>query len=162
MILTSPVGQLDILATYCGLESLEFKRNIDDSIMAPTKPHSLEKRAAQMLTEYFKGEHRAPFNQELPLYLKGSAFQITVWNALLKIPYGERVSYNEFATSFGLGDAARAVSTAIEKNPLPIIIPCHRVTGSEEQLRSYLGGIKTRQWLLEHEQGISTHALLEP
>ena len=151
MIVESPIGNLEVHATYCGLESVQF---IDPSVESPgDKPHSLERRTAELLNQYFDGSHCSPFNQEIPLYLKGTAFQVMVWNALLKIPYGEQVSYKEFAASLGRADAVRAVGTAIGMNPLPVVIPCHRVIGSDGRLHGYLAGTEVKRWLLQHEQG---------
>ena len=85
-----------------------------------------------------------------------------VWNALLRIPYGDKISYQEFAASFGAANAVRAVGAAIGKNPLPIIIPCHRVIGSDGAMRGYLGGVAIKRWLLDHEaaqsQGVFTRS----
>lgn len=100
------------------------------------------------LNEYFTGNRRK-FN--LPLLLNGSNFQIDVWQELLRIPYGEVVSYQDIACAIDKPGAVRAVGAANKANPLPIIIPCHRVIGKDGELTGYSGGLWRKRWLLELE-----------
>src|SRR5262249_46745434 len=100
------------------------------------------------LTEYFGGG-RAEF--ELPLLPEGTPFQRKVWNALCEIPYGETISYGELARRIGQPTAARAVGLANGSNPLPIVVPCHRVIGADGSLTGFGGGIERKRWLLAHE-----------
>jgi len=102
------------------------------------------------LTEYFEGRRRA---FELPLAPEGTPFQLRVWNALLDIPYGETISYGELAARIGDRSASRAVGLANGSNPLPIVIPCHRVIGSNGKLTGYGGGLAVKQQLLALERG---------
>jgi methylated-DNA-[protein]-cysteine S-methyltransferase len=114
----------------------------------------LIKKAAQQFDEYFDGK-RKYFN--LPLSLHGTAFQMKVWNALQKIPYGKTISYGELAAIIGNPKASRAVGMANNRNPIPIIIPCHRVIGHDGSLTGYAGGLDLKRELLELE-GAAIHA----
>jgi methylated-DNA-[protein]-cysteine S-methyltransferase len=100
------------------------------------------------LGEYFAGT-RTTF--DLPLHLIGSAFQRKVWAGLLEIPCGETTSYGELAVAIGVPGAARAVGLANGQNPVPIIVPCHRVIGANGSLTGYGGGLDAKRWLLTHE-----------
>ena len=101
------------------------------------------------LDEYFRGERKA---FDLPLAPKGTDFQKKVWNALQKIPYGETKTYGEIAAAVGNPKAARAVGMANNKNPIGIIIPCHRVVGADGKLVGYAGGMDKKEWLLQLER----------
>lgn len=100
------------------------------------------------LTEYFAGE-RTQF--EIPLKLQGTPFQQQVWNELRRIPYGTTLRYGELAQRIGQPNASRAVGNANGRNPISIIVPCHRVIGSDGRLTGYAGGITKKQWLLDWE-----------
>lgn len=100
------------------------------------------------LDEYFAGE-RQEF--DLPLNAGGSPFQALVWHALTEIPYGETTSYGKVAVSIGHPDGPRAVGLANGQNPIPIIVPCHRVIGASGSLTGYGGGLDAKRWLLDHE-----------
>jgi len=104
--------------------------------------------ARTQLSEYFAGK-RQQF--DLPLNARGSTFQQAVWRALTEIPYGETTSYGKVAASIGHPDGARAVGVANGQNPIPIIVPCHRVIGADGSLTGYGGGLPTKRWLLDHE-----------
>ena len=103
----------------------------------------------RQLTEYFKGR-RQKFS--IPLVLEGTDFQKAVWRQLQKIPFGQTASYGDVARAVGSPRAFRAVGNANNKNPIPLIIPCHRVIGSDGKLVGFGGGIWRKEWLLEHEQ----------
>jgi methylated-DNA-[protein]-cysteine S-methyltransferase len=105
-------------------------------------------RARQQLEEYFA---RARSTFDLPLDATGSAFQRRVWDALRAIPYGTTVSYGELARRLGDVRATRAVGAANGQNPIPIIVPCHRVVGAHGELTGFGGGLDRKRWLLEHE-----------
>ena len=107
-------------------------------------------KAYAQLSEYFAGR-RTKF--DLKLAPKGTAFQQAVWKELLKIPYGQTRSYKELAIAIGKPKAARAVGMALNKNPIPLIIPCHRVIGSNGSLTGFALGLETKKWLLRLEQG---------
>jgi len=104
--------------------------------------------AAQQLSDYFAG-HRRTF--DLPLAPKGTDFQQSVWRALTEIPYGETRSYGEIAKALGNPNASRAVGMANHRNPIPIIIPCHRVIGADGSLTGYGGGLPRKKYLLALE-----------
>lgn len=107
-------------------------------------------RAAAQLAEYFAGERR---DFDLPLALDGTEFQRTVWRALADIPFGVTCSYGDLARTVGRPSASRAVGAANGKNPISIILPCHRVIGSSGELTGYGGGLPMKRWLLDHERG---------
>lgn len=110
--------------------------------------------AADQLAAYFAGE-RQTF--ALPLGPEGTAFQRLVWRALETIPFGETATYGALATAIGRPAASRAVGTANGRNPLSIIVPCHRVIGASGQLTGYAGGLVAKQWLLAHERRIASY-----
>src|SRR5690606_4346051 len=112
----------------------------------------LIKKAAAQLTEYFEGGRK---KFDLPLTFKGTEFQESVWQALRKIPYGETRSYKDIALQIGNPKAVRAVGMANNRNPISIIIPCHRVIGHKGDLVGYGGGIHIKQYLLELEKANS-------
>jgi methylated-DNA-[protein]-cysteine S-methyltransferase len=105
--------------------------------------------AAAQLTEYFAGQRRA---FDLPLAPRGTAFQRSVWGALLAIRHGETRSYGELAQGLDRPSASRAVGAANGRNPISIIVPCHRVVGSTGELTGYAGGLAAKRWLLDHER----------
>ena len=104
--------------------------------------------AAQQLTEYFEG-NRNTF--DFPLNPQGTDFQKKVWKALLEIPFGKTTSYQDLSIKLGDVKAIRAVASANGKNPLWVVVPCHRVIGSDGSLTGYAGGLWRKKWLLEHE-----------
>jgi len=119
---------------------------------APTGPKARSAvltRTAAQLDEYFAGERR---DFDLPLAPSGTEFQTTVWFALAKIPFGETCSYGELARVVGRPSASRAVGAANGANPISIILPCHRVIGSNGTLTGYGGGLPMKRWLLDHER----------
>jgi|SRR5687767_14587209 len=109
---------------------------------------STEQGVAEQLREYFAGK-RQTF--DIPLALRGTEFQLAVWNELLRVPYGDTITYAELAQRIGRPSAIRAVGAANGANPIPVIVPCHRVIGSNGTLTGYGGGIERKQWLLAHE-----------
>ena len=115
----------------------------------PLKRTELLSRAERQLEEYFQGKRKI---FELPLRYGGTEFQRQVWEALLTIPYGETVSYQEIARRVGRERAVRAVGTAIGRNPLGIVIPCHRVIGKDGGLYGFGGGLENKKMLLELEE----------
>jgi methylated-DNA-[protein]-cysteine S-methyltransferase len=116
------------------------------------KETPLIKKAALQFGEYFKGKLKS-FN--LPLTMQGTDFQMKVWNALKNIPYGKTISYGELAAMIGNPKACRAVGMANNRNPIAIIVPCHRVIGHDGSLTGYGGGLELKQKLLELEKSAS-------
>ena len=123
----------------------ENNKNVDDFIEKDTK---LLVKAKNELEEYFEGKRK---EFDLPLKQEGTEFQKKVWNALSKIPYGEKRTYKEIAKMIGNEKASRAVGMANNKNNIPIIIPCHRVIGSNGKLVGYVLGLDIKQYLLDLE-----------
>lgn len=105
--------------------------------------------ASVQLDEYFAGE-RTRF--ELDLAPRGTEFQLQVWRSLAEIPYGETSSYGKQAAAIGRPSAVRAVGAANGRNPLSIVLPCHRIVGADGKLTGFAGGIETKRWLLDHER----------
>jgi methylated-DNA-[protein]-cysteine S-methyltransferase len=122
-------------------------RDLDRWVLHPSC-EPLQKTARQ-LEEYFKGERR---DFDLPLRLEGTEFQKRAWRNLLEIGYGETRSYGEQARRIGNANASRAVGLANGKNPIPIVVPCHRVIGANGSLTGFGGGIDRKRWLLAHER----------
>ena len=140
----SPVGLLEIQCSDKYIKSVSFaeKESIENS------DHPLLSKCIRQLNEYFNGK-RKDFN--LPLNQDGTEFQQKVWNLLYQIPYGKTISYNTLAKQYGDLKAIRAVASANGKNNIAIIIPCHRVIGSDQSLVGYGGGLWRKKWLLDHE-----------
>ncbi|RAK06514.1 methylated-DNA-[protein]-cysteine S-methyltransferase [Halanaerobium saccharolyticum] len=141
----SPIGLVEIQADKEKIVSLDFKE--EKRYQEVANPVLLT--AKKQLDEYFKGERKI---FELPLEIEGTEFQESVWQQLLEIPYGNTFSYKEVAEAIGNNKAYRAVGNANNKNRIPIIIPCHRVTASNGKLGGYGGGIWRKKWLLQHEK----------
>jgi methylated-DNA-[protein]-cysteine S-methyltransferase len=152
--LASPVGTLTLAATDDGLHAIEFPRNRHAANRAgwTEGQHPVLDLAACQLDEYFAATRRA---FDLPLAPRGTDFQRTVWLALAGIAYGETVSYAQLAQRVGKPTAMRAVGAANGRNPLPIVLPCHRVIGADGSLTGFGGGLPTKQFLLELEGALA-------
>lgn len=150
----SPLGEVLIVADEAGLTGLHFvdqqhfPKDTADWQLRPAQPVLVAAR--RQLEEYFAGQRR---HFELPLAPRGTAFQREVWQALTAIPYGATTSYGALAASLGRPSASRAVGAANGRNPLGIIVPCHRVIGSAGALTGYAGGLERKQALLALERG---------
>ncbi|ANE49513.1 methylated-DNA--[protein]-cysteine S-methyltransferase [Flavisolibacter tropicus] len=142
--ISSPVGNLQLQCSDEGITTVNFW----EEAIATSDTHPLLKQCQQELEEYFAGQ-RKEFS--IPLELNGTTFQTRVWTALQDIPYGKTVSYMGLSKTLGDVKAIRAVGTANGRNKIAIIIPCHRVIGSNSSLTGYAGGLWRKQWLLEHE-----------
>jgi methylated-DNA-[protein]-cysteine S-methyltransferase len=142
MTLDSPVGPLTIVVDDDGrLSAIRF--GASDAVPTADCSH-----VVAQLAEYFSGSRRT---FDLDLAPRGTPFQLAVWNELLAIGYGETITYAEVARRIGKPSAVRAVGAANGANPIPLIVPCHRVIGSNGTLTGYGGGIERKQWLLAHE-----------
>lgn len=150
----TPLGMAKLEGGPEGVSSITV---LDDIDILPSQhvPDSL-KNAVGQLTEYFDG-NRTEFT--LKLNPRGTDFQKRVWNALSKIPFGKTVSYLDLSKTLGDVKAIRAVASANGKNPLWIIVPCHRVIGSDGSLTGYAGGLPRKKWLLEHENPVKQQSL---
>ncbi|MBV7529808.1 methylated-DNA--[protein]-cysteine S-methyltransferase [Chitinophaga sp. sic0106] len=143
----TPVGALLISGTTAYITSVSFTNDPEEEFHeAP--PLLLE--CAQQLFEYFAGDRRA---FDLPISQHGSVFQHTVWSQLVKIPYGQTITYLQLAKRINNVKSIRAVGTTNGKNALAIIVPCHRVVGANGVLTGYAGGLWRKRWLLDHERG---------
>lgn len=145
LIVSSPVGPLTLTQEDQALTGLHFGEHPQQGAEDPTP---LLEEAARQLEEYFAGQRKV---FSLPLAPKGTEFQLRVWQALLQIPYGETRSYGELAAMVGNPKACRAVGGANHRNPLSILIPCHRVVGTGGSLTGYAGGLAIKEFLLKLE-----------
>jgi methylated-DNA-[protein]-cysteine S-methyltransferase len=148
---SSPIGRLEITAvgdTVVGLDIERAGRLPHES--TPEKKSKVLTLAAKQLAEYFAGKRT---NFDVPVSLGGTQFQRSVWGVLEGIPFGEVRSYGDVGMSTGRATAGRAVGGAVGANPVPIIVPCHRVLASDGRITGYSGGngISTKVWLLDHE-----------
>jgi len=148
----SPIGELLLLGDGEVLHGLYMQAGRRPIRIRPAweRDDSAFPEARAQLAQYFAGE-RTSF--DLPMQLDGSVFQRTVWHALTEIPYGQTISYGELARRIGRPDLARAVGTANGQNPIAVIVPCHRVIGSDGKLVGYGGGLENKRLLLDLEQG---------
>ncbi len=143
--INTPLGVAKIIGDEDGVSSVTILNS--NEIVSDTIPKELQDCVYQ-LQEYFNNERK---RFRLKLNPQGTDFQKKVWTELQTIPYGKSISYLEFSKQLGDVKAIRAVASANGKNPLWIIVPCHRVLGSDGSLTGYAGGIHRKQWLLEHE-----------
>lgn len=146
----SPVGVLTLVSNGAALVRLEFEDTRYPAPIPKAGEDAIIKSARKQLDSYFAGRLRA---FDLPLAPEGTAFQQKCWAALLRIPYGATRSYGEQAAAVGNPKASRAVGLANGRNPIAIIVPCHRVIGANGALTGYGGGMARKQQLLELEQG---------
>lgn len=150
----SPIGTIEVKGNSKEIHSIYF---IEEDISTTLEVTSGEiKKCIQQLDEYFLG-NRKEF--ELNLSPNGTEFQGKVWTELLKVPFGKTRSYLEQSKKLGDVKAIRAVASANGKNPISIIIPCHRIVGSDGSLTGYAGGVWRKKWLLEHENGNKQQSL---
>ncbi|MGA2413332.1 MAG: methylated-DNA--[protein]-cysteine S-methyltransferase [Candidatus Sulfotelmatobacter sp.] len=170
--LASPIGPVFLGATTHGLRALEFEARLpgqqtirdnprdlrEEELREENKQYTFEESARHMqsyvheLQEYFSGQRR---EFTFPLDLRGTDFQLACWHALLAIPYGETRSYADIARAVGKPNAFRAVGMANNRNPIAIVVPCHRVIASDGSLRGYGGGLEVKRKLLELEGALT-------
>lgn len=147
VVVQSPVGDLTLTEENGALTGLYFGRR---SLEGEEGLTALLERASRQLEEYFAGKRK---QFDLPLSLWGTEFQRQVWAALRDIPYGETRSYGQIAQAVGRPKAVRAVGMANHRNPISIIVPCHRVVGADGSLTGYGGGLENKKFLLALERG---------
>jgi methylated-DNA-[protein]-cysteine S-methyltransferase len=147
-ILPSPIGPIQLLATKYNITHLFFEKDI---LPIEEKQNNVIAEATKQLQEYFIGTLK---KFDLSLAPSGTSFQKKVWLQLQSISFGTTTSYQKMALAMGDVLAIRAMATANGKNPIPIIIPCHRVIGSNGKLVGYSGGLDKKRWLLHHENAI--------
>lgn len=148
----SPIGPLTLVATDGVLSGLymDAQRHLPDGASFGPRDHGPFGEVEQQLAEYFAGD-RTDF--DLRLRLEGTAFQRQVWAALREVPYGQTWSYGQLAAHIGSPGASRAVGLANGRNPIAVIVPCHRVVGADGKLTGYGGGLERKQQLLDLERG---------
>jgi methylated-DNA-[protein]-cysteine S-methyltransferase len=164
--MTSPIGMLTIVASDDAVVAIRWDTESDDREPSAHNPvdrklerhgdlaivrsddHPVLAAAVAQLEEYFDGV-RTDF--ELPLDPEGTAFQRQAWHELQRIPFGETITYGEQAIRLGDRKKMRAVGSANGKNPIPIVVPCHRVVGADGKLTGFAGGLDAKAWLLDHE-----------
>ncbi len=161
-MLDTPIGRMLGLASESGLVALEFSKverheRLEARLRRWLPSHAIEDgsngaldAAAAWLREYFAGRAADPVAP--PLVMHGTEFERRVWERLLAIPAGRTRSYGDIAADLGVRNGARAVGLANGSNPLAIVVPCHRVIGTNGTLTGYGGGLDRKQWLLEHER----------
>jgi methylated-DNA-[protein]-cysteine S-methyltransferase len=147
--LETPVGELELTSTATGLLSVLFVQTEKNTLdKQPVSFSKVNEETKKQLKAFFKKELTA---FDLPLNPAGTDFQKKVWNELTKIPFGQTISYLTLAKKLGDANSIRAAASANGKNPITIIIPCHRVIGANGTLVGYSGDMWRKQWLLEHE-----------
>ncbi|MDR0504383.1 MAG: methylated-DNA--[protein]-cysteine S-methyltransferase [Bifidobacteriaceae bacterium] len=144
----SPLGQFQLVADDLYLYELWLPQ--ERSRQAVTRQdNAVLERTKQQLEQYFAGSLK---QFDLPIAPRGTGFQLQVWAALCDIQYGQTSTYGQLASQIGRPQAARAVGGAVNRNPLAVIIPCHRLIGAGGALTGYRGGLAVKRWLLAHEQ----------
>ena len=146
--LASPIGTIEVTVNEAAVVSVSF---LDEPVSEEGHDDDLCARALRQLEEYFQGERR---QFELPLEPDGTEFELKVWNQVRRIPFGATDTYGEIARRLGADSGtARAVGVANARNPIAIIVPCHRVIGADGDLTGYAGGLDRKKWLLDMESG---------
>ena len=153
----APFGGLTIVASDAGVRYVMFDhdahpKSFEGMTVVDDPSHAVVARAVSQLNEYLSGERTA---FDLSLDLRGTEFQLLAWNALAGVPFGSTVSYAEQATSIGRPTATRAIGAANGRNPVVVVLPCHRVVGADGSLTGFGGGLHVKKWLLDHESGVS-------
>lgn len=150
--INSPVGRLTLVANSKSLVAILWENDDPDRVkfssLELSKDHPVLKRVERQLKEYFEGKRN---RFDIPYEFYGTAFQKNVWKALSRIPYGEKRTYLDIAKEVRSPKACRAVGAANGKNPISIIVPCHRVIGSNGTLTGFAGGLDTKKFLLDLE-----------
>lgn len=150
----SPIGVVEIIGTEEAITSILFTEKMEVSNPVRSDSPQIMIECQRQLEEYFKGE-RMDFT--FPCKSTGTEFQQKVWTALTEVPYAETVSYGSIAKAIGSDKAVRAVGNANSKNKLTIVVPCHRIIGSNGKLTGYAGTLTRKEWLLRHEKEFSNN-----
>jgi methylated-DNA-[protein]-cysteine S-methyltransferase len=141
----TPLGPVQITGDNDGITGIQFVQSMGSK---KKELSPVLKKGMVQLSEYFEASRK---NFNVKLQLRGTDFQLKVWKALIEIPYGKTVTYNSIALSVGSPGGARAVGAACNKNPVAVIVPCHRVIGANGSLTGYRGGTGKKKWLLDRE-----------
>lgn len=160
---TAPFGELTIVASDAGLRYVMFDNDahpkpVDTLAVTDDENHPIVALTAAQLAEYFNGT-RSRF--DIPLDLVGTEFQVAAWKSLASVPFGTTTSYAKQAASIGRPTATRAIGAANGRNPVVIVLPCHRIVGADGSLTGFGGGLPTKQWLLQHEQKVVARVAAE-
>ena len=152
----APFGVLTVVGSDLGIRYVMFNNDahpkpLERLHISETEIHDSVNDAITQLQEYCDGSRR---DFDLPLDLQGTEFQVAAWRALADIPYGHTASYGQQAASIGRPKAVRAVGGANGRNPVAIVLPCHRIVGADGSLTGFGGGIAVKKWLLDHEQSM--------
>ncbi|MEG0472799.1 MAG: methylated-DNA--[protein]-cysteine S-methyltransferase [Solibacillus sp.] len=145
----SPLGMVEITSTKSAVTAVLFVDREETIHRQTSETPAVLKHCYEQLIQYFNGE-RTKFN--VPYEMYGTEFQKNVWTALTTVPFAKTESYKDIAMKIGNEKAVRAVGTTNGKNPISIIVPCHRIIGANGKLTGYTGGLWRKEWLLEHEQ----------
>ena len=151
----TPVGTLTLVGSDRGLRAVLWENELDGRVALPETvegTHPVLEQASTELAEYFAGT-RTVF--AVPLDMAGTPFQVNAWRALTQIPYGETISYGEQASRLGNPKASRAVGAANGRNPISIVVPCHRVIGSTGSLTGFAAGVSAKKYLLDLERDVA-------
>ena len=152
----APFGELTVVGSDLGIRYVMFNNDahpkpLERLHISDTEIHDSVNDAITQLQEYCDGSRR---DFDLPLDLQGTEFQVAAWRALADIPYGHTASYGQQAASIGRPKAVRAIGGANGRNPVAIVLPCHRIVGADGSLTGFGGGIAVKKWLLDHEQSM--------
>ena len=155
-IIEAPFGVVTVIGSDLGIRFVMFANDahpkpLERLHISNTEIHDSVNEAITQLKEYFAGSRH---DFELSLDLQGTEFQVAAWNALADIPYGRTASYGQQAASIGRPKAVRAIGGANGRNPVAIVLPCHRIVGADGSLTGFGGGIDVKKWLLDHEQSM--------
>jgi methylated-DNA-[protein]-cysteine S-methyltransferase len=156
-IIPSPVGNLELIAEGDELVGIRWTKSKSQKSSEETS--SVLEKTARQLEEYFSGERK---KFDLPLKFIGTTFQKSVWRALQSVPYGQTQTYSDIAVKIKSPKAQRAVGGANNKNPLPIVVPCHRIIGRDKTLVGFGGGLENKAYLLELEKRVERRVTSQP
>jgi methylated-DNA-[protein]-cysteine S-methyltransferase len=155
--LKTPIGPIRVGAHEGGIARVLFDTQKDEVLVLDPSPSNAAQKhldaALGALTDYFEGKRKV--FDDLSLAPSGTDFQLSVWQALLSLGFGQTCAYRDIATQIGNPKAVRAVGLANGKNPIPVIVPCHRVIGANGSLTGFGGGLPAKKWLLEHEGALA-------
>jgi methylated-DNA-[protein]-cysteine S-methyltransferase len=152
-----PFGELTVVASDKGVRYITFDndahpKSYQNMSVIDDASHPVVARTVAQLHEYIKGTRRT---FDVPLDLVGTEFQVQAWNALAKVPYGTTASYAQQAASIGRPKATRAIGAANGRNPVVVVLPCHRIVGADGSLTGFGGGLPVKKWLLDHEANVA-------
>ena len=146
--IASPVGLIEVISNELAVKRINFLKNKKKPVRNDIKNSKVLRSTVKQIEQYFKGKRKF---FDLPLFIKGTPMQQSVWMEILNIPRGETSSYKDISVKIKKPSAYRAVGSAVGKNPLPLIIPCHRVIHSNGDIKGFTGGNNIKKILLKHE-----------